>query len=607
MTTYIATSPLLQPFHHEGLVPQLSQSPTRRNSLAGFAAASVGRGSFNDGGFNAYHPAGAYTHLSTYHPPISQPKHVIPRGHDSADVEAAQQEWEEVFAKQAAVGAEMTPEAAKGQDGATAQGSVGNAVVTAKTAELDPQGPFEGPEKLIELWFADCREMLPSGTLQASFTILQERQGRRLEEVVPKHRVGLRAVPRAAWEGMLDLVHCKVLSAVEGGDFDAYLLSESSMFVFSHKIILKTCGTTTLLLGLQRILELAKAAFTGSSVLAPAYAYPQSSEVGLQGKVSFEDAQAKTFRKLGGLVRRCFYSRKSFMFPERQKGPHRDWQLEVQLLDTFFANGSAYTVGKTNGDHWLLYMCCQDDKEDELMGELTVERPLRLPNPGCIDAANDQTLEILMTHLSSTSCAQFKFPADAKMPCVAEERWPAGAIKDRGHLLGMDLSAKLGLVDLYPNADLDAFAFEPCGYSANAIIPASDECSAGYWTIHVTPEDESSYASFESNVRLTKEPCRHSSKNVVGGIGSLVQRIVSIFEPRKLSITLFTSRREDGEAGNYDAEGNCLTDDVDVLNGLDLSGYNRRGRIAYELESYDLIFLHFESLVIINDIGSRRM
>ena len=72
------------------------------------------------------------------------------------------------------------------------------------------------------------------------------------------------------------------------------------MFVWPHKLILKTCGTTTLLLGLQTLLKIAK-------------------EIcGFPG------------------VWRCFYSRKSFMFPERQLGPHRAWTHEVGLLDSLF-------------------------------------------------------------------------------------------------------------------------------------------------------------------------------------------------------------------------------------------------------------------------------
>jgi S-adenosylmethionine decarboxylase len=77
--------------------------------------------------------------------------------------------------------------------------------------------------------------------------------------------------------------------------------SESSLFVFPHKLILKTCGTTTLLAGIPPILELAQKA-----------GFPY------------------------GEIYRVFYSRKSFMFPERQRSPHGSWGEEVQRLNSYF-------------------------------------------------------------------------------------------------------------------------------------------------------------------------------------------------------------------------------------------------------------------------------
>ena len=76
------------------------------------------------------------------------------------------------------------------------------------------------------------------------------------------------------------------------------------MFVWPHKLILKTCGTTTLLLGLPTLLRIA------------------SELCGLGG------------------VWRCFYSRKTFMFPDRQRGPHKDWNQEMQFLDNLFGRTS---------------------------------------------------------------------------------------------------------------------------------------------------------------------------------------------------------------------------------------------------------------------------
>lgn len=64
--------------------------------------------------------------------------------------------------------------------------------------EEDPQGPFEGPEKLLELWFADSQSDVKGG--------------------------GLKEIDRKIWENMLDIVKCKVLSTIERHNVDAYLL-----------------------------------------------------------------------------------------------------------------------------------------------------------------------------------------------------------------------------------------------------------------------------------------------------------------------------------------------------------------------------------------------
>ena len=69
-----------------------------------------------------------------------------------------------------------------------------------------PSGPFEGPEKLLEIWFAPSAADCPDA---ASST---------------DGKFGLRRVPRPVWEEMLDIVKCKILSAVEGTETDAYLL-----------------------------------------------------------------------------------------------------------------------------------------------------------------------------------------------------------------------------------------------------------------------------------------------------------------------------------------------------------------------------------------------
>jgi S-adenosylmethionine decarboxylase len=81
---------------------------------------------------------------------------------------------------------------------------------------LSSPGPFEGPEKLLEVWFAPSPDALPVSSSSST------KPGRRGNE--GQEYRGLRNVPREVWEEMLDIVKCKVLSVVEGDEIDAYLL-----------------------------------------------------------------------------------------------------------------------------------------------------------------------------------------------------------------------------------------------------------------------------------------------------------------------------------------------------------------------------------------------
>ena len=138
----------------------------------------------------------------------------------------------------------------------------------------------------------------------------------------------------------------------------------------------------------------------------------------------------------------------------------------------------------------------------------------------------------------------------------------------------------MGLADLFAHTQLDAFAFEPCGYSANALVPASPHHSAGYWTVHVTPEPGSSYASFETNVALDCEGGMDDEGGDLTHVPALVHRVVQMFEPGSFTLTLFVS-----------------TDDpssVTALRALTLPGYAKRDRILYEFEGYELLFLSFQ-------------
>ncbi|ELU39316.1 adenosylmethionine decarboxylase [Rhizoctonia solani AG-1 IA] len=386
--------------------------------------------------------------------------------------------------------------------------------------------PFEGPEKLLEIWFAESAD----------------------SEVVTKTGNGLRSVPRAVWEEMLDIVKCKVLSVIEGKEMDAYLLSESSFFVSPHKLILKTCGTTLNLYGLPRILDIAAEHCNMHSVY------------------------------------RCFYSRKSFMFPERQLGPHKEWTTEVGYLDTLFKErpglglgaGAGYTVGKVNGDHWLLYVIEPEDSGSE-DGEQERE-PVAATNK--TTPPPDYTVEILMSKLGAPARRPFFYHEfDENSKATPHERGAATA-------------EEIGIASILPKSctTLDSFAFEPCGYSANALV--EHPLGEGYYTIHVTPEEGWSYASFECNVPLEAglDSAPSSSPNDMPTLLELIKRVASIFQPGHLSVTLFVSS-EEGEDGHVPPIETAQRVFSRALVG---GGYKRTDKINYEFGGYDLAFASFE-------------
>lgn len=210
------------------------------------------------------------------------------------------------------------------------------------------QSGFEGPEKLVEIWFKKKSTNGPPHTL--------------------------RNVSRDVWEQMLQIVQCQILSVITNDYADAYLLSESSMFVYSNRLILKTCGTTTLLHSVPQILKIAHDAGMGT-------------------------------------VEAFFYSRKSFLYPDRQEWPHGKWDEEVNYLDDIFKpdsfETSGYVLGKVNGDHWCLYVCTPGslDSNGLYVEETLDDQVADIQEDGLSE--EDMTLEILMTDLDQESMKRF--------------------------------------------------------------------------------------------------------------------------------------------------------------------------------------------------------
>jgi len=293
-----------------------------------------------------------------------------------------------------------------------------------QTNTVSSTSGFEGPEKRLEIYFR------PVDDLKTVFELTE----------------GLRTVSRDEWTDILRDAQCSILSAKSNDYFDSYLLSESSLFIFSTKFMIKTCGTTTLLKVIPRVNAVAE--------------------------------------RLGMEMDYMQYSRASFTFPNQQLHPHTSFQSEVDYLNRFF-KGESYVLGTPDGaTKWHLY----------------IAGDCRIPT-------NDQGFEIFMFDLDE-GCMSHFFNVDAD----GTERF--------GSANGATTSEKSGITRIMSEGSiLDAYNFEPCGYSMNGLENSS------YYTIHITPEPQCSYVSFECNLPLDD-------------FTGILATVLDVFKPGKFSIAL---------------------------------------------------------------------
>ena len=160
--------------------------------------------------------------------------------------------------------------------------------------ESSPDQGFEGPEK----------------NLQVIFNKLYYDTGTRT----------LRSVNQERWIEMLEYAKCKILSKLENEKCISYILSESSLFVYDDRIILKTCGTTPLLNALDDIILIGK-------------------------ELSLKPAAV-------------LYWRKNFSNPHLQIQVHQKFENEVTYLNEHLGGDSRTAIlGSPEKDHFYFYYC----------------------------------------------------------------------------------------------------------------------------------------------------------------------------------------------------------------------------------------------------------
>ncbi|WOL12117.1 S-adenosylmethionine decarboxylase proenzyme-like [Canna indica] len=300
-------------------------------------------------------------------------------------------------------------------------------------------------------------------------------------------RHGLRSLSRAQLETILQPAECTIVATLSNKFVDSYVLSESSLFIYPYKIIIKTCGTTRLLLSIPPILELAQ--------------------------------------HLSLSVKSVRYTRGSFKFPGAQPFPHRSFTEEVATLDKHFSqfgcSSKAYIMSSlVKSQQWHVYYAIAEPSDHPLY-----------------------TLEMCMTGL---------------------DRKHASVFYRNQHSTAEEMTTASGISKILPNSQICDFHFDPCGYSMNAIEGAAIS------TIHVTPEDGFSYASFEA--------MGYDPETV--DLSELIDRVLVCFRPAKFSIAIYADVSNEG----------CLWQA-----GANVNGYVSGERSYQELGRGNVVYQSFRA------------
>jgi S-adenosylmethionine decarboxylase len=212
------------------------------------------------------------------------------------------------------------------------------------------------------------------------------------------------------WQQLVQCGDAYILSSIENSDCKAFLLSESSLFIWHDRLLIITCGNTQLVRSVEYLIQ----------------------QVGMDK------------------IQQVIYQRKNEYFAHAQPSTFGD---DIKLLSQYM-KGKAHRFGELDNHH--NYIFHQDNHFQAL--------------------DNDKTYELLAYQINKK--------ASDKLTTVG--------------LSAKEIRKFLQLETLFSDFLLDDFVFDPFGYSINAIKGLK------YLTIHVTPQENSSYVSIESNMNLIK-------------------------------------------------------------------------------------------------------
>lgn len=258
---------------------------------------------------------------------------------------------------------------------------------------------------------------------------------KKIEVIFNKSLPSLRQQPKQRWIDLVAASNAQILSQISNASMDAYLLSESSLFIYDHYLVMITCGTTKLVKAVEELMK------------------------------SYNSEQIDAF----------FYERKNELLPQNQS---TDFFKDVGILKKWF-QGEAMRFGREDEHH--LYLFATDKKYQP--------------------EANDHTMEVLMHGIDPDVLDLFS-------NCRG---WDKKKLRDESGISEIVLG------------EIDDYIFEPMGYSLNSIMDNR------YFTIHITPECNGSYISFETNAFDKTRQVEWAKK------------VLNVFKPMSFDLVFFNS------------------------------------------------------------------
>lgn len=280
------------------------------------------------------------------------------------------------------------------------------------------------------------------------------------------------------WPSILQIGAVKILSHKSDGVCEAYLLSESSLFVWERKILIITCGFSKLISIVEEILKMVP-----------------------KDCIDFLN-----------------YQRKNEYLPHSQK---TSFQEDIKVLNSYL-DGEAFFVGKLDGHHMFVYSLNKKYQSEQ----------------------KDYTFEILMYDVQTKySFSKVNSPEN--------------------------ISQFLNLKSIFKHYVEDSYVFSPQGYSLNGFYQDR------YYTMHVTPEEPTSYVSFETNSIFSLDEAQH-----------IFSHLIRLFQPYSVDFISYVPL--DHHQGKDTERSLMIYEAFKDMNYLNICS----SRVDLN-KSYELIFQHF--------------